>query len=370
MTIQQRSLKEQKGADMKAKFVMIGYGWRADFFYRIVKELPEQFEITGAVLRTKERAKEVAEREKVFATDDLEKALDTKPDFVVLCVPRAITKEYLIRLMEKNIPVLCETPPGKDTQELKELWEKKKELNGKIQIVEQYFLQPLYASWVKAIQQGYIGEVSNMSLSALHGYHAVSIFRKMLGTGFRPCTIQGRRYQFPVIGTNGRAGLDTSGTTKMADRDMAVLEFDNKKVAFLDFTGEQYFSHIRTRRLNIQGLKGEINDMEIRYLNENNRGVTETLHRLDAGIYNNSGWSHEGIMLGREFLYQNPFYGAKLNDDEIAVADCLKHMKAYVDTGKDFYSLQEALWDTYLSFLINKAIETGKSCISEPLFDI
>ncbi len=42
---------------MKAKFIVIGYGWRADFFYRIAKMLPERFEICAGVLRTKERSR-------------------------------------------------------------------------------------------------------------------------------------------------------------------------------------------------------------------------------------------------------------------------------------------------------------------------
>ena len=59
---------------MKAKFIVIGYGWRADFFYRIAKMLPERFEICAGVLRTKERAQQVAQEEGIFATNDLEEA--------------------------------------------------------------------------------------------------------------------------------------------------------------------------------------------------------------------------------------------------------------------------------------------------------
>ena len=107
---------------MKANYMVIGYGWRADFYYRIAKLLPEQFSICAGVLRTEARAKEVALQEHVFTTVDLDKALSRKPDFAVLCVPREIVKDYLVQLMEKGIPVLCETPPGKNIAELNELW--------------------------------------------------------------------------------------------------------------------------------------------------------------------------------------------------------------------------------------------------------
>ena len=54
-----------------------------------------------------------------------------------------------------------------------------------------------------------------------------------------------------------------------------------------------------------------------------------------------------------------------MNDDEIAVADFLLHMKNYVETGTEFYSLREALQDTYLSFMLEQAIETGDTIKTE-----
>ena len=89
---------------MKANYMVIGYGWRADFYYRIAKLLPEQFSICAGVLRTEARAKEVASKEHIFTTVDLDEALSQKPDFAVLCVPREIAKDYLVQLMEKGIP--------------------------------------------------------------------------------------------------------------------------------------------------------------------------------------------------------------------------------------------------------------------------
>lgn len=346
---------------MKTRFIVIGYGWRADFFYRIAKMLPEQFAICAGVLRTAKRAKEVAAKEQVFATENLEEALKQKPDFAVLCVPRGIVKEYLVRLMEKKVPVLCETPPGKNTQELVDLWAEAERLQGKVQIVEQYFLQPYYAGVLDIIDRGYLGEVSSVMLSALHGYHAVSMYRKILGVGFENCKIRGQRFVSPVTATNGRAGFDTNGKVIQEERDWVSMTFENGKTALLDFAGEQYFSQIRTRRWNIRGLRGEINDMTVRFLTEENLPVTQEIARMDVGINNNSEWAHKNMMFLDRVIYENPFYPARLNDDEIAVASCLRAMKEYVETGKECYPLREALQDTYLSFEMEKAVETGET---------
>lgn len=350
---------------MKTRFVIIGYGWRADFYYRIAKMLPERFEICAGVLRTAERAKEVAEREHVFATSDLKEALSTKPDFAVLCVPRNIVKDYLIRLTEEKIPVLCETPPGKDIAELTALWEETEKRGGRIQVVEQYFLQPYYAAVQKIIEAGYLGEISSVMLSALHGYHAISIYRKFLGIKYENCVIQGQRFSSSVTATNGRGGFVTDGSVIREERDWASLSFENGKTALFDFEGEQYFSLIRERHWNIRGLRGEINDMNVRFLNDRNLLVEQSLKRMDVGINNNSEWSHYGILFLDRQVYENPYYPARMNDDEIAVASCLSAMKEYVETGKEFYPLREALQDTYLSFMLEKALESGETVRTE-----
>lgn len=350
---------------MKARYIVIGYGWRADFFYRLAKMVPDHFEIAAGVLRTEERAAQVAAENNVFATADLDEALKTNPDYAVLCVPRAIVKDYLVRLMERNIPVLCETPPAKDIPELEELWRAKEKYNGKVQVVEQYFLQPLYAGLLDIVGHGYLGEVSNVSLSCLHGYHAVSMFRKLLGISFENCKIQGQKFWFDVTATNSRKGFDYSGTVVKKDRDVSTMVFENGKVAFMDFSGEQYFSPIRTRRLNIQGVRGEINDMTVRFLNQENITVTQEIRRNDVGVYNNKEWAHKELLFMDRVIYRNPYYPARLNDDEIAVASCLTRMKEYVETGKDFYPLKEAMQDTYLSFVMAKAIETGETLETE-----
>lgn len=350
---------------MKTKFIVIGYGWRADFFYRIAKVLPEEFEVCAGVLRTEERAGQVAKEKGIFATANLEDALATEPDFAVLCVPRAIVKEYLYWLMEKKVPVLCETPPGQNTEELCELWAETQLKNGQVQVAEQYFLQPYYAAVAEVIRAGYLGEVSNVTLSALHGYHAVSMFRKLLVIGFENCTIKGQKFSFEVTATNSRKGFDYSGQVLADDRTIATLEFTNGKTAFFDFSGEQYFSLIRTRRWNIQGIRGEINNNTVRFLTEKNLPVEQTLKRMDVGVNNNKEWAHRGIMFLDSMVYENPFYPARLNDDEIAVASSLKAMKEYVETGKEFYPLKEALQDTYLSFAMEEAAKDGETVITK-----
>lgn len=340
----------------KIRFGLIGGGWRAEFFVRIAKALPEVFEITSVLFRDEIKAVIFKEKFGIHTTLSFEELVKQKPDYVILSVARTVALEFNEKLFKAGIPVLCETPPAATVEELTKLWELAKDYNGKIQIAEQYFVQPLYSAWLKAVQEGLLGEVSNINLSALHGYHGTNIIRNFLGITKENCTIYGKAYTFPVAKTGSREGKCLTGEIVEATRNRLTFEFENGKVAFFDFAGIQYHSSIRTRQLTVQGTRGEIDDLTIRYLNSANEVVVQKLYREDQGVYNNNEWAHYGLMLGERYLYKNPFPTARLNDDELAIATCMCLMKKYIETGEAFYSLQEALQDSYLALMMEKAL--------------
>ena len=96
------------------------------------------------------------------------------------------------------------------------------------------------------------------------------------------------------------------------------------------------------------------------YMNEKNKPVTEKMYREDDGINNIDGWSHMYISFKGERIYENPFPGLRINDDEIAVTDLLVGMKKYLETGEDIYSLRDGLQDAYLDLMREEAVISGK----------
>ena len=299
----------------KIRFGLIGSGWRAEFYIRIAKALPEMFDLAAVMIRSKEKGEAFSEKFDVKVVNTLDELVEKEPEFVVMAIKRGIVTENLITLFKRGIPVLTETPPGEDVEALQQLWDAYQEYQPKVQVAEQYFLQPLYASWYKAICDGKLGEVENINISSLHGYHGASIIRQFLGTGFENCRIYGKRYWFDVTETYGREGMVFDGEVVKCSRDRLTMEFDNGKVAYFDFSDPaQYHSFIRTRQLTVQGTRGEIDDLTIRYLNEQNIPVTQELRRIDLGVYGNQEWSHYAVMLGEEFLFRTPFVNARFND--------------------------------------------------------
>jgi K+-sensing histidine kinase KdpD len=72
----------------------------------------------------------------------------------------------------------------------------------------------------------------------------------------------------------------------------------------------------------------------------------------------------EGSYLRRILLrdtahFENRFAPARLNDDELAVAEVMHRMAVFVQTGEPFYSLAEASHDHYLGMLVDEAAESG-----------
>jgi hypothetical protein len=342
---------------MKTKYAVIGSGWRAEFYIRIAKLVPEQFELTGMLIRDGNKGGQIAVQFGVKVVNDLDSLLADKPDFVVVCIKRGFLGDYVVELCKRGVPTLCETPPAETEAELVRLWQEVNRYHGKVQVAEQYFAQPLYAAYETALKQGILGRVENMSLSALHGYHGVSMIRRYLNVGFGNAAVYGKRYHYDVTETYGREGMCFDGEVFSCPRDRLTFEFVNGTTAFFDFSDPaQYHSFIRTRQLNVQGVRGEIDDLTVRYLTPENVPVTQELKRIDLGVYGNQEWSHFGIMLGERLLYRSPFANARLNDDEIAVATCLQGMGTYLETGKDCYALRDALQDMYLCLTMDKAL--------------
>ena len=59
----------------KIRFGLIGSGWRAEFYIRIAKAVPEQFELTKVLIRDKEKGEAFGRRHNVRTVQTLEELL-------------------------------------------------------------------------------------------------------------------------------------------------------------------------------------------------------------------------------------------------------------------------------------------------------
>lgn len=346
----------------KLRYVIVGSGWRAMFYVRIAKALPERFEVCAMVCRTQEKAEEIRAKYKIPVSLSEEECRDMKPDFAVIAVDKPSIGETACRFADWGVPVLCETPAGLCMEDLERLWELADSKKRSIQVAEQYLFYPSVASRLAAVESGILGEPEFMDLSLAHGYHGASMIRAFLNTWDEKVSISGRAFPAKVAQTGTREGAVYEGEIRDYMRERLTLEFESGKTAFYDFCGVQYHSAIRTRRLNVQGPLGELDGFRARYLDGNMVPACEAIE-VKRGFRG----TVESVALGARILYRNPFPGSGLTEDETAVASVLDGMEAYLRDGIELYPLRHALQDAYLSILMENALkQPGKPVCSSP----
>ncbi len=350
----------------KINFAIIGGGWRTKFYLRIAKALPEKFNICGLVVRNPDKGQSLEEVWGVNTYRNIEELLNKeKPEFVVVSVPWDVAPQITSELAERGIPVLSETPPAPDLAGLRDLYSFINDSGIKYQVAEQYHLQPLHAARIELAQSGILGEISQVQISVCHWYHAVSLIRKLMDINFENAVIKAEKFISPIIEGPDRDGLQQEKEIKDSEQVIATLHFGDK-LAFYDFTNEQYFSWIRSLRLLVRGERGEIKDKNIKYLKDYKTSVDMELRRLNAGEDGNlEGYYLKGIMAGDKWVYKNPFIPGRITDDEIAIASSLQKMSDYVEGGPEFYGIAEAAQDHYLALLIEESAKNGKAIKSE-----
>lgn len=349
--------KNSKYPVSKINFAVIGIGWRAEFFLRIARALPEQFEVSGVVSSRTSKREEIRNKWGLRAYQSAEELLaNEKPGFVVLSISKEAAAEVILQLAESGIPILAETPPAANLSELIKLNKKLGE-DYPIQIAEQYHLQPLHQAIFKLVNSGRLGEVNYARVSISHGYHAVSLLRKALGIEFENAEIEARSFEQPIVKGPDRSGAPGKREIVSKRHEFAFLDFDGK-LGVYDFERDQHRSWIRSQEILIRGSEGEIKNSTLKYLKDYQTPVELELKRVEAGINQNlEGFYLKGITCGEEWLYQNPFIPARFSDDEIAVAEALVKMKDFLETGDSFYSLAEASQDQYLALMIEESFQ-------------
>ncbi|MHB1357140.1 MAG: Gfo/Idh/MocA family protein [Anaerolineae bacterium] len=347
-------------------FAIVGGGWRAAFYLRIVRALPNLFTLDGLVVRDATKGNDLEKTWGVPTFRTLEDLLaNSKPEFVVTSVAWEPNPALIEQLTTFNLPVLSETPPAPNLERLEHLADLARS-GARIQVAEQYIYQPHHAARLALIASGAIGKVSEAQVSICHGYHGMSLMRHFLRIGYENARITARGFKSPLIGGPGRDGPPTSEQLTTSGQVIAWFDFGDR-LGVYDFAGDQYFSWVRGQHLLIRGEKGEIADMQASYLLDYATPMTITLDRQVAGANGNlEGHYLKGITGGGKWFYRNPYIPAALSDEELAIADTLAKMGSYArGEGAGPYSLAEACQDRYLDLMMEQALRSGQTVTTE-----
>ena len=347
-----------------ARLAFTGGGFRASLHLDLVRRLPDLFEVTGVLVRSEETAAAVARRG-LPVHHDVPALLRTAPDLVVVSLPAAAAPALVLELLERGAAVLVETPPAADLAGLRALWEAVGP-SGRVQVAEQYLLSPHNAARAEVVRRGLLGIPTSVQISSTQLHHATSMIRGLLGVGAQPARVLASATTAPLADPVSRAGWTGSARPRPQVTTVATFDFGDGRSALYDFTETQTRNPLRTRRMVVRGSAGELVDDRLVRLADAVTVLTSSIERRQTGHHQDvQGADLDILSLDGQVLFRNPFVGARLSDEEIAVATLLQRCASWArGEGPGPYPLAEAAQDHLLGLAIGTALAEGRAVLT------
>jgi len=358
--MERRSVTQQP-----VRFAIVGGGKRSAHFLRVAASNPELFEVTSVNVRSPAHAAQLKRDWNVATNTTLSQACETgAPDFVLVAVPRESAPELINRVVDLGQPVLVETPPAPSVQDLSDLWARVGS-SGRVQVAEQSIFMPGHLARLRAIEKGIIGKVTSVQVSSNHEYHAVAVMRSFMQLNFEAVNISAHTFESQLIDPISFGGYTGDLAPKTVETTIAILNW-GPAMGLYDFTTNQWFNPLRRPRITIRGSHGEISgDRIIRMADERTTLESDFVRRSPGPDFNEEGFDLESISLEGEVLYRNDFYGSRLSDNELAIAELLRAMGGFArNGGVGPYPLSQGMQDHLIGQVILEATKAAGSTLS------
>ena len=151
------------------KIGVIGVGFGAKV--QIPGFQSEGFEVVAVCSRRRERAEGAAKSAGIdnVYTDYREMIRQPNLDAVSIVTPPNLHHEMAITALGAGKHVLCEKPFAMNRQQAKQMWDKAKETGLTAMVTHEFRFIPARAYIKELLQQGYLGELRNVSVALLSG---------------------------------------------------------------------------------------------------------------------------------------------------------------------------------------------------------
>lgn len=345
---------------------IVGHGWRADFYLRLARQVPDRFQCVGAVTRRAEVGAELRRRWDIPTYRTVQSLIAAqRPEVVVTCVPRDVNPDVLNSLVELDTAVLSETPPAADMDALRMLWKSIGDADL-VQVAEQHPYLPHICALRELVHRGLLGEVTSTQISWTHDYHATALLRCLLGLGAEPTRVTAVEKAAPLLAGPDRSGWPALPQVEELMHTLALLSTADRTGVY-DFTDGQWFNPLRRRHVIVRASRGEVVDDQVTWSGPDGRPLHSPIVRRQSGIDGNlEGWDLETLSWAGEVLYRNPYPGARMSDEEIAIATCLEGTARWRrGDGPPPYPLAHGCQDHALSLCIHAAAAQGSTLTTD-----
>jgi len=355
----------------RIRFAIIGTGKRSDTLYApLLNTLKDDVELVGVWGRSEDKAGELGEKYRVPWFTDLDQLRnDLELDAVIVSVANPANGEIGCRVIELGLHALLETPIANSLNDADAIIRGAKVANLKVEVAEQYYRRPIERLKHKLIEADVFGKVLVAYNDFMgHGYHGMSLIRSYIG------------FNEPVVsvsGTSTKFSVDPyyswiSQITEKGEEEWqhAILHFANGALGFFNWSSIAYESALRWQRSTrffaergmadgdrLTTLTSDGKDpqpIEIKRFFHNVGGM-ETLTELIA-------------LASPEIVWRNPFRAYYMDDEMIAVADCLMSLVNAIREDKyPEYGTLQARLDQELTLVLHESAKNSGASVRLPI---
>jgi predicted dehydrogenase len=333
----------------RIRFAIVGAGRRSREVYGpLLKLFKKDVELVGVWSRSSSNARQLGEQLNVLAFDDLEQLQEeVHPDAAIVSVSYAVNGMIGKQVVELGMHALLETPVAHELTQADAIMEEAAKRDLKVEVSEQYYRRPMERLKGKMIEAGIFGKVFTAYNDFLgHGYHGVSLIRSYIGFDVPILAVSGSmaKNQLP----SHYAWIEKTDGPREEQWEHAVLHFADGRLGFFNWSSVAYDSALRWLRstkffaergmavgdrLTLLTSDGK-DPLPIQVIRTfHNVGGMETLRELVA-------------CTEPEIVWRNPFRGIYMDDEMIAVADCVMSLiRAIREDDDPEYGLEQARLD-------------------------
>jgi predicted dehydrogenase len=350
----------------RIRFAVIGAGNRSDTLYApLLNILKEHVEFVGVWGRSEEKARKLGEKYHVpWFTDLTQMRNELQVDAAIVSVANPANGEVGRQVVELGLHALLETPIANSLEDADDIISGAKAKNLKIEVAEQYYRRPIERLKRMLIDTDVFGRVLVAYNDFMgHGYHGMSLIRSYIGFDEPVVSVTGGVSTFSV--DPHYSWISQKNESRKEEWQHATLHFANGALGFFHWSSIAYDSALRWQRsTRFFAERGMAIGDDLRTLTPDgkdpqpiaikryfhNVGGMETLTELVA-------------LTSPEIMWRNPFRAYYMDDEVIAVADCLMSLVDAIrqDTSPEYGAHQARLDQELTLAMLESAAHSGAS---------
>ncbi|SCY59155.1 GMC oxidoreductase [Paracoccus tibetensis] len=337
----------------RVRFGFIGGGHRVETVYApVMQALSDVAEVCGVATRSKEGADRITSRTGWSAGTNTEEMIArARPEVLIVATPPGTNDSMYPGLLTFGIPLLLETPFCWNENSGRKILREIDTRRLMVSVAEQFPFMPEAQLMRRIIALGLIGHVEAVENDfAIYDYHGIALARTLMGRHRRAIHTQGNWHR---IGRTSERWL--SGTVTCEDGGLLLHRFSSEGDAIL---------HRPPSKFCVYGSKGTLLPGAARFDCGRRKPMTSPVQREVEDGDLTRAWidTPDGIV-----DWVNPFFGHRLDDQQIAVGQLVSAMADVVRfAGVPPYPPRAALEDVELVNAMQYSADRGGPALSLP----